>query len=138
MEWFLRDDGSALVNEVGVRPPGVQIMPLMSLAHETNFWDDWAGLIALDRFAPKPRKWAAGAAFFRGQGGGARIVSVEGVEAAVEAVGDALVEFRTPKVGQPRADGYEGEGWATVRHATTEGATQALLAMIQRVQIRYG
>ena len=138
MEWFLRDDGSALVNEVGVRPPGVQIMPLMSLAHETNFWDDWARLIALDQFTPTPRRWAAGAAFFRGQGAGARIVSVEGVEAAVEAAGDALVELRTPKVGQPRADGYEGEGWATVRHATTDGASQALLALIQRVQIRYG
>jgi hypothetical protein len=138
MEWFLRDDGSALVNEVGVRPPGVQIMPLMSLAHETNFWDDWARLIALDEFAPKPRKWASGAAFFRGQGAGPRIVSVEGVEDAVQAAGDALVEFRTPKVGQPRAESYEGEGWATVRHATTEGASQALLSLIQRVQIRYG
>jgi hypothetical protein len=138
MEWFLRDDGTALVNEVGVRPPGVQIMPLMSIAHETDFWSDWATLISLDRFTPQPRKWAAGAAFFRGQGAGDRIASVEGVEAAVEAVGDALVEFRTPKVGQARAESYEGEGWATVRHATTEGVERALLAMIQRVQVRYG
>jgi hypothetical protein len=138
MEWFLRDDGTALVNEVGVRPPGVQIMPLMSIAHEVSFWDVWAELISLDRFIPRARKWAAGAAFFRGQGGGARIASVEGVDEAVKEVGDALVEFRTPKVGQPRADGYEGEGWATVRHATTDGVERALLAMIQRVQIRYG
>jgi phosphoribosylaminoimidazole carboxylase (NCAIR synthetase) len=137
MEWFLRDDGTALVNEVGVRPPGVQIMPLMSIAHETNFWDDWTKLIALDRFDPKPRKWAAGAAFFRGQGGGDRISSVEGLEAAIEAAGDALVEFRTPKVGMARAEGYEGEGWATVKHATTEGVERALLALIQNVQIRY-
>jgi phosphoribosylaminoimidazole carboxylase (NCAIR synthetase) len=138
MEWFLRDDGTSLVNEVGARPPGVQIMPLMSIAHETDFWDEWTGLIAHDRFVPRPRKWAAGAAFFRGQGGGDRIVSVDGIEAAVEEVGDALVEFRTPKVGQARADGYEGEGWATVRHATTDGVERALLTMIQRVQIRHG
>jgi len=138
MEWFVRDDGSSLVNEVGARPPGVQIMPLMSIAHETDFWSEWATLIALDRFVPRPRRWAAGAAFLRGQGTGSRVVSVTGVEAAIEEAGEALVELRTPKVGQPRAPGYEGEGWATVRHATTAGATRALRTMIERVQVRYG
>ncbi len=135
--WFLRDDGTALVNEVGVRPPGVGIMPLMSLAHETDMIADWAGLIAFDRFTPPTRRWAAGVAFFRGQGRGSRVVGVEGVEAAVAATGEALVELRAPKVGQPRAEGYEGEGWATVRHATTEGAKKALLALIERVRVEY-
>ncbi len=138
MEWFLRDDGSALVNEVGVRPPGVGIMPLMSIAHEADLWADWAELVSFDRFTPKDRKWAAGAAFFRGHGGGDRITAVEGIEEAVAAAGDALVELRTPKVGMARAEGYEGEGWATVRSATTEGAKQALVALIDRVRIRYG
>ena len=138
MEWFVRDDGTSLVNEVGARPPGVQIMPLMSIAHEADFWSEWATLIALDRFVPRPRRWAAGAAFLRGQGSGSQVASVTGVEAAIEEAGDALVELRTPKVGQPRAAGYEGEGWATVRHATTAGATQALRTMIERVQVRYG
>ncbi len=138
MEWFVREDGTALVNEVGVRPPGVQIMTLMSLAHETDFWADWAELVALDRFTPRPRRWAAGAAFFRGQGGGDRIVSVEGLDAAIEAVGDALVEVRTPKVGQPRASSYEGEGIATVRAATTADVERALLTLIRGVQVRYG
>ncbi len=138
MEWFLRDDGRSLVNEVGVRPPGVQIMPLMSLAHETDFWDDWTKLIALDQFDPKPRKWAAGAAFLRGQGAGDRIARVEGIEAAVEELGDALIEFRTPKVGQPRGKSYEGDGWATVRARTTKDVERALLTLVQRVQVRYG
>ena len=138
MEWFLRDDGTALVNEVGVRPPGVGIMPLMGLAHERDFFADWAELVAFDRFTPPARRWAAGAAFFRGQGTGDRVTEVHGIEEAVAAAGPALVEMRSPKVGQPRAEGYEGEGWATVRHATTEGAKQALLALIERVQVRYG
>lgn len=138
MEWFLRDDGSALVNEVGARPPGVLIMPLMSLAHETDSWADWSELVALDRFTPKTRKWAAGGAFFRGQGGGDRIVSVDGVDAAVEALGDTLVEMRVPKVGQPRATSYEGEGWATVRAATTAEVERALLTLVRTVQVRYG
>ena len=99
MEWFVRDDGTSLVNEVGARPPGVQIMPLMSIAHEADFWSEWATLIAFDRFVPQPRRWAAGAAFLRGQGSGSLVASVTGVEAAIEEAGDALVELRTPKVG---------------------------------------
>lgn len=138
MEWFLRHDGSSLVNEVGARPPGAQIMPLMGLAHDTNFFVDWAGLIALDRFSPRPRRWAAGAAFFRGQGAGDRVASVTGVELALSEVGDSLIELRAPKPGMPRSTSYEGEGWATVRHATTEGAKQALLTLIQRIQVQYG
>ncbi|MBX3232100.1 MAG: ATP-grasp domain-containing protein [Labilithrix sp.] len=138
MEWFLREDGTALVNEVGARPPGVMIMPLMSIAHETDFFHDWARLMAVEEFTPKKRKWSAGAAFFRGQGRGDRIVSVEGIDKAIADAGDALVEFRTPKVGMARAAGYEGEGRATVRGATTEDVKNALISLVENVQIRYG
>ncbi len=138
MEWFLCDDGAMLVNEVGARPPGVHIMPLMSLSHGVDMIRVWAELIAFDRFTPPNRTAAAGAAFFRGQGSGDRIVAVEGLERAIIETGGALVEMRTPKVGMARAAGYEGEGWATVRHSTTDGVKQALLSLIQNVQIRYG
>lgn len=138
MEWFLREDGAMLVNEVGARPPGVQVMPLNSLAHETDMIADWAELIAFDRWAPKPRKWAAGAAFLRGQGPGTRVVAVEGVDRARARAGEALVKLEAPRVGQARASGYEGEGVALVKHATTEGAKQALLAVIESIQVRYG
>lgn len=138
MEWFLREDGSALVNEVGARPPGVMIMPLMSIANQTDMIAKWAELIAFDRFVPPKRTYAAGAAFFRGQGNGSRVGSVEGVEDAVARVGNALVEMRAPKVGAARASGYEGEGWATVRHKTTDGVKHALRTLIETVQVRYG
>jgi hypothetical protein len=138
MEWFLRGDGTSLVNEVGVRPPGVHIMPLMSLAHDTDMFSDWARLLTFDTFTPKPRRFAAGSAFFRGHGGGSRVVSVEGVERAIAEAGDALVELRAPKLGQPRADGYEGEGYAILKHETTEGVRRGLLAVIEAIQVRYG
>ena len=137
MEWFLREDGTCLVNEVGARPPGVHIMPLMGLAHETDMFADWARLMALDTFTPKPRRFAAGSCFFRGHGPGSRVTAVEGVDRAVEECGDALVEMRTPRIGQPRADGYEGEGWAIVKHDTTEGLKQGLRALIENIQVRY-
>jgi hypothetical protein len=135
MEWFLRDDGSMLVSEVGARPPGVHIMPMMSLAHETDMIADWAELMCFDRFVPKPRKWACGAAFFRGQGRGDRVVALHGWDEARAIVGDRLVEAHLPKPGQARADGYEGEGYAIVKAATTEDALEALRELITRVRV---
>jgi phosphoribosylaminoimidazole carboxylase (NCAIR synthetase) len=137
MEWFLRDDGTSLVNEVGARPPGVHIMPLMGLAHDTDLFADWARLIAFDAFTPRPRRFAAGSAFFRGRGPGAQVAAVEGVDRAVAEAGAALVELRAPKVGMARTDGYEGEGWAIVKDATTEGVKRALRALIENIQVRY-
>lgn len=137
MEWFLREDGSALVNEVGARPPGVMLMPLMSLAHDTNMISDWARLMSLDELTPKKRSFAAGACFFRGQGSGSKVTQVTGIEQAVMATGDTLVELRSPKVGMPRATGYEGEGWALVKAPTTEQVKKALLTLVEGVQVRY-
>ena len=138
MEWFLGSDGKLFVSEVGARPPGVQIMPLNSLAHEVDMVSKWAELISFDRFTPPVRKWAAGAAFLRGQGKGEKVVEVTGVEKATALAGSALVELRAPKVGQARGPGYEGEGHALVKSATTEGAKQALLALIENIRVRYG
>jgi hypothetical protein len=137
MEWFKREDGTSLVNEVGVRPPGVNIMPMMSIAHDTDLFADWARLVSLDAWTPKPRVCAAGAAFFRGPPTGTHVASVTGVDRAIEEAGEALVLMRTPKVGQPRAEGYEGEGFAIVKHATTDGVKRVLRALIENVQVRY-
>jgi hypothetical protein len=137
MEWFLQENGNALVNEVGARPPGVCIMPLMSLGHNTDMVRDWARLIALDEFVPKPRVAAAGAAFLRGHGAGTHVAEVSGAANAIAALGPALIELRLPKVGQARSESYEGEGWATVRAPTTEGAKKALLTLIETIQVRY-
>ncbi len=138
MEWFLREDGSMLVSEVGARPPGVQIMPLMSLANDVDMIAAWAGLVALDTFERPRRKRAAGAAFFRGQGSGSRIVRIHGAAAAREQVGSALVEMSLPALGTPRADGYEGEGHALVRCATTDDAKEALKALVSNIRLELG
>ncbi len=138
MEWFLRDDGSMLVNEVGARPPGVHIMPMMGLTHEIDMFAAWAELMTFDRFDPKPRRWAAGAAFLRGQGRGSRVVAVHGWDEVRARLGDTLVEVSLPTLGQPRASGYEGEGYVLVRHATTEGARTALEQIVSRVRVELG
>jgi biotin carboxylase len=138
MEWFRREDGSMLVSEVGARPPGVQIMPLMSLAHGFDAIAAWAELMTFERFTPPTRSFAAGAAFLRGQGRGDRVRAVHGVQAALAEIGEDVVELRLPAPGSPRAPGYEGEGVALVKHATTEGARRALSTLISCVRIELG
>jgi biotin carboxylase len=138
MEWFLKDDGSMLVSEVGARPPGVHIMPLMGLAHETDMISAWAELVALDRFSMPARKHAAGAAFLRGQGSGERIVKITGEAEVREKLGGSLVELALPKPGTPRAESYEGEGHAIVRTSSTDDAKAALKTIVETIRLELG
>ncbi|MBA3619335.1 MAG: ATP-grasp domain-containing protein, partial [Acidothermales bacterium] len=91
MEWFRRPDGSAAVSEVGARPPGAQIMSLLSYAYEVDFPTTWARLMILDDFTPPERRWSVGAAYLRGQGSG-RVRAVYGVPELHREVGHLVVE----------------------------------------------
>ena len=138
MEWFRRPDGSLAVGEIAARPPGAKILALNSLIYETDIQRAWARAV-VDRAydGPWTRKYAAGVAFLRGAGQG-RVVRVDGLDEAQRAVGHLVVEAQLPRPGQPKASGYEGEGWAIVRHPDTEVVKKALLTIIETVQVRYG
>jgi formate-dependent phosphoribosylglycinamide formyltransferase (GAR transformylase) len=138
MEWFRRQDGSHVISEVGARPPGVQIMPLNSLGHETDMVGRWVRLMALGEWQPVTRKHAVGVAFFRGQGRGRRVVAVHGLEQAQRAAGKLVVDRKLPVVGQPKADGYEGEGWAIVQADDTATVKEALRQLVTSVQVELG
>ena len=138
MEWFLRRDGSPVISEVGARPPGVHLMPMMGMAHEVDMWAKWIELMVFERFTAPERRWACGAAFFRGQGRGQSVTAVEGVDAAQEQVGAWVVEAKLPKVGQPRASGYEGEGYAIVKAPSTAQVVEALRGLVTNVRVVMG
>ena len=140
MEWFRRRDGSIVIGEIAARPPGAQILSLMSLAHDTDFLARWAQLVARGTFAMPPRKYAVGVAFFRGQGPGAggrggRIAAIHGVEAAQSKIGHLVVEAKLPQVGQFSSSSYEGEGFAIVRHQDTAVVEDALRTLVRTVRI---
>jgi len=135
MEWFVRRDGTPCISEVGARPPGVQIMPLMSLAHETDMVADWVKLMVKGEFEGPERKWSVGAAFLRGQGAGKRVKGVYGLERADDLMVQYVVEKSLPRVGQARADGYEGEGWVIVKAPDTATCRQALKDLVTRVRV---
>lgn len=138
MEWFLRADGSMVISEVAARPPGVHLMPMMGLCHGVDMWQKWAELMVFDRFEAPPRQFAAGAAFFRGQGPGQVVRAVEGLAEAQELAGAWVVDRKLPKVGQPRASGYEGEGYALVKGETTEEVVNALRGLVSSVRVVLG
>ena len=137
LEWFRRRDGSIAISEVAARPPGAQIMDLVSHAHGFDFDEAWVRLMIFGTFTPPERKYAAGVAFLRGQGEG-RVKAIHRVEEAARAVGPLVVAARLPSIGQVPAGGYEGEGYIMVRHRETAAVEAALQKIISLIRVELG
>ncbi|MEC7949609.1 MAG: ATP-grasp domain-containing protein [Myxococcota bacterium] len=138
MEWFETPDGRFVIGEVGARPPGVNIMPLMSQAFDTDMVDAWCRLMVCGTWPSPERVRAAGSAFFRGQGRGQRVVAVRGIAEAHEAVGALVVDRKLPQVGQAPTTSYTGEGWAIVSAPSTREVTSALGTLVRTVRVDLG
>ncbi len=137
MEWFRRPDGRVAISEVGARPPGAQFTKLISYAHDFDLYTAWARLMVFDEFAPRPRQFAAGAAYLRGQGRG-RVKAVTGLEQVFRDLGGIVQESRLPQPGQPSSGSYEGEGYVIVRHPETKVVEQALRHVVEQVRVVLG
>ena len=135
MEWFRRSDGTIAISEIGARPPGAQIVSLMSYAHDKDMFRAWARMVVFGEFSPPIRRYAAGAAFLRGQGTGGKVGGVHGMDAAQRALGPLVVEAKMPRSGQQRSSSYEGEGYVIVRHPRTEVVEKALRRLISTIQV---
>jgi formate-dependent phosphoribosylglycinamide formyltransferase (GAR transformylase) len=137
MEWFRRPNGAAVVGEIAARPPGAQIASMIAQCYGVDIFRVWARAIIDEAFdGPFERRYAAGTVFLRGTGRG-RIAAVEGVDAANREIGQWVVESKLPLVGSPKFDGYEGDGWVTVRHPETEKVYQILDVVVKHIKIRY-
>ena len=134
MEWFRRRDGSIAISEVGARPPGAQFTSLISYANEIDLYGAWADLMVHDRFRPPERKFAAGAAYLRGQGEGP-IRKILGLDRIEEQIGDLVVEARLPEPGSRGSGSYEGDGYIIVRHPRTEVVREALQRIVETVRL---
>jgi biotin carboxylase len=137
LEWFRRADGTVAVSEVGARPPGAQITTLVSRAHDFDFLHAWARVMVYGEFEPPERRYAAGAAFLRGQGRG-RVRAVHGLEQAERELGDLVTDVKLPQIGQEQSPGYEGEGYVILRHPDTNVVRDALLHLVSIVRVELG
>ncbi len=137
MEWFKRADGTMAISEVGGRPPGAQILPLLGVGHDTDMFMAWAKLAVFDVWEVPPRRYAAAAAFLRGQGPGV-VRAIHGVEQANREVGHLVVYSRLPKIGQVPSTSYEGDGLIMVRHEDTDVARRAVDRLVQLIRVEHG
>lgn len=134
MEWFQLKNGRIAISEVGARPPGAQITSLLSWAHDLDFYSAWPRLMIFDQFDPPPRKYAVGAAYFRGQGSG-RVRAIHGLDEAQKRFGHLVVESRLPRAGQSPSDSYEGEGFVIFRDPDSGVIEEALQKVVQLVKV---
>ncbi|HYH87234.1 MAG TPA: ATP-grasp domain-containing protein [Pyrinomonadaceae bacterium] len=137
LEWFRRRDGSVAISEVGARPPGAQITTLISRANDIDFLGAWARVMVYGEFDPPQRRYAAGAAFLRGQGRG-QVKAIHGLEQAERELGSLVVDVKLPSIGQHPASSYEGEGYVILRHPETAVVEQALARLITLIRVELG
>jgi biotin carboxylase len=138
MEWFRRPDGSLAISEVGARPPGAQFMSLMSWAHDTDLYGEWARFVVHDWFEPPERQYAVGAAYLRAQGVGHSIRAVHGLDRLSASTRSRIVEAHLPEPGRAVADTYDGDGYVIVRDPDTGGVEQALGELITTIRVECG
>ncbi|MEM8903993.1 MAG: hypothetical protein AAGF02_09850 [Actinomycetota bacterium] len=138
MEWFRRADGSVAISEVGARPPGAQIMSLMSWAHDTDLYAAWCHLVVHGGFVPPERRHAVGAAYLRAQGAGRRITSVTGIDRVSAETHGRVVESKLPTEGASAADTYEGDGYVIVRADHTDDVERALEEIVSVIRVETG
>jgi len=134
MEWFRRRDGSLAISEIAARPPGAQFCTLIGYAHDIDFYAAWARLVVFDTFDVPERRYAAGAAYLRGQGTG-RVVAIHGLDQLERELGPMVVEARLPFAGQGPSGSYEGEGYVIVRHPETKVVEDALRRIVSVARV---
>jgi formate-dependent phosphoribosylglycinamide formyltransferase (GAR transformylase) len=137
LEWFRRRDGSVAVSEVAARPPGAQIMTLISRAHDCDFNEKWARLRVWGTFEPPERRFSSGAAYLRGQGKG-RVKAIHGLDQAHKEIGSLVTDVKLPQTGQMPSTSYEGDGYIIVRHPETAVVEQALERIVSLVRLELG
>lgn len=134
MEWFRRADGSIAISEVAARPPGAQITTLMSRAHDVDFVQAWARVMIFGEFEAPERRYAAGAAFLRGQGDG-RVSAVHGWDLVQRELRELITDAKLPEVGTNASSSYEGEGFVIVRHPETRVVEEAVMRIVSLMRI---
>jgi carbamoylphosphate synthase large subunit len=137
MEWFRREDGSLAIGEIAARPPGANFVEMMGYGHDTDMYKAWARAVVDSAFdGPYERRYAVGCAYLRGIGHG-RVQRVIGVKEANAKVGKLAMKSKLPKIGQPKSDHYEGEGYVIVRHPDTEVVKAAVKTIVETIRIEY-
>ena len=89
-----------------------------------------------DEFDPPDRRYAVGAAYFRGQGKEkGRVHAIHGLEEVQQRFGHLVVESQLPRAGQTASDSYEGDGYVIIRHPESDVVEEALQQIVGLVRV---
>lgn len=138
LEWFRRPDGSCCISEVGARPPGAQFTTIISRANDWDALGAWARLLVYGELDRPERRYAAGAAYLRGQGSGPNVRAVYGWERVRHEIGHLLTDVKIPPAGIAKGLTYEGEGYLIARHPETKVVEEALKWAIGEIRVELG
>ena len=137
MEWFRREDGRVAIGEIAARPPGAHFIELMSVCTGADFYRAWARAVVDGAFdGPYERAYSSACVYLRGLGHG-RVQRVEGVKELQAEIGPLVVQAKLPRMGQPKAESYEGDGYIILRHRETSAVLEAVKRVHERVRIQY-
>ncbi|MCK5941369.1 MAG: ATP-grasp domain-containing protein [Planctomycetes bacterium] len=146
MEWFRRTDGTIAISEVAARPPGAQFVSLMGHVLDVDMYRLYAQLMVFERLDVPERRYAAGAAYLRGQaparlrasGKPLEVRAVRGLDEVRNKLGDLVIEAKLPQIGAPKAETYEGDGHLIVRHPDTNLVREAVHEIVRSVRVELG
>ncbi|MGH2570564.1 MAG: ATP-grasp domain-containing protein [bacterium] len=132
MEWFRRDDGTAVFGEIGARAPGVRTVDLMNFASDIDLFRGWAEAACHGRFTqPVERKYFSAGIFKRAQGSGI-VRKIEGLDRILAEYGDYVCAVDLTPVGHAARDWRRSvlaDGFVMLRHPDLEST----LRMADRV-----
>jgi hypothetical protein len=114
ISWFRRLDGTPVIGHVTPNPTAGHVVSLMGLAHGADMYRAWGNAIVNGLFAPIPRLYAAGAAYFRAEGAGSTISAMPGLDGIVAELGN---------------------GFVLVRHAETAVVDDVLTRIVEAVRV---
>ena len=140
MEWFFGPKGLK-VSEIGARPAGERIWDMHVAGNEFDLYRDWALAVMHGRVEGKPtRKYAVGSVQIRPERDG-RYRGHDGVESALRAIGDGMVECELPAPGtatQPLEKGWHVNTWFRVRRENYDELRALLDLIAKTVRPRVG
>jgi len=137
MEWFEREDGSLAIGEIAQRPPGPQLCQMTGLVHDADVYFAWARAVVDGAWdGDWQRRHAAAAVFVRGVGRG-RVAAITGVRETHEEIGAGIVEAKLPSIGEPKGEGYEGDGYVVLRARTTDDVLRMVGVVHRTLKIHY-
>jgi hypothetical protein len=133
MEWFSGQKG-LVFNEIGARPPGVNVFDLHGHANRFDIYRAWAEAICFGKIQTLPKHRGCGGLVALRPDRDGTVVRVHGMEAMQQKYGPRIYSARIPPPGtatQPVDAGYRANGYIYAVHDDYD-ACKAMMSELGR------